>query len=76
MYKTILEYWNPRNETVVTKTGYCYLDTTSVITGTKNIFGDTEIGLFDTDKDLLVLSKLQSPVQRMGVQQFLVKFDF
>jgi len=36
----------------------------------------TEIGLFDTDKDLLVISKLQSPVQRMGVQQFLVKFDF
>ena len=36
----------------------------------------TEIGLFNTDKDLLVISKLQSPVQRMGVQQFLVKFDF
>lgn len=47
MFKTILEYWNPRNETVVTKTGYRYLDTTSVITGTKNIFGDTEIGLFE-----------------------------
>lgn len=36
----------------------------------------TEIGLFDSDKDLIVISKLQSPVQRMGVQQFLVKFDF
>lgn len=36
----------------------------------------TEVGLFNEDKDLLVVSKLQSPVQRLGVQQFLVKFDF
>ena len=36
----------------------------------------TEIGLFDNDKDLVVISKLQSPVQRIGLQQFLVKFDF
>lgn len=36
----------------------------------------TEIGLFDEDKDLLVMSKLQSPVKRLGIQQLLVKFDF
>jgi hypothetical protein len=36
----------------------------------------TEIGLYNTDKDLLVISKLQSPIQRQGVQQLLVKFDF
>lgn len=36
----------------------------------------TEIGLFDEDKDLLVVSKLQSPVKRIGIQQLLVKFDF
>lgn len=36
----------------------------------------TEIALYDSDKDLMVISKLQSPVQRQFVQQFLVKFDF
>jgi hypothetical protein len=36
----------------------------------------TEIGLYDSDKDLLVVSKFQSPQKRMGVQQALVKFDF
>lgn len=36
----------------------------------------TEIGLFNEDKELLVISKLQSPVQRQGVQQITVKFDF
>jgi hypothetical protein len=36
----------------------------------------TEIGLYDSDKTLMIASKLQSPVLRQGVQQFLVKFDF
>ena len=36
----------------------------------------SEIGLYDSDKNLIVISKLQSPVLRQGVQQFLVKFDF
>jgi hypothetical protein len=36
----------------------------------------TEIGLYDSDKDLIVISKLQSPVLRTGIQQFLVKLDF
>jgi hypothetical protein len=35
----------------------------------------TEIGLFDGNKDLLAISKLQSPVLRQGIQQFLVKID-
>jgi hypothetical protein len=35
----------------------------------------TEIGLYDNDRDLLIISKMQSPVLRQGVQQFLVKFD-
>ncbi len=35
----------------------------------------TEIGLFDNDKDLLIISKMQSPILRQGVQQFLIKFD-
>jgi hypothetical protein len=36
----------------------------------------TEIGLFDESKDLLVVSKLQSPEKRQGIQQFVVKLDF
>ena len=36
----------------------------------------TEIGLYDSNLDLIVVSKLQSPVLRQGVQQFVVKLDF
>jgi hypothetical protein len=36
----------------------------------------TEIGLFDSEFNLMILSKLQSPTPRQGVQQYLIKFDF
>jgi len=36
----------------------------------------SEIGLYDDQMNLMIVSKLQSPVQRQGIQQFLVKFDF
>ena len=36
----------------------------------------TEIGLYDSNKDLMIISKLQSPVVREGIQQFVIKFDF
>ena len=36
----------------------------------------TEIGLYNDNKDLMIISKLQSPVLRQGTQQFLIKFDF
>jgi len=36
----------------------------------------TEIGLYDKEFNLMIVSKLQSPVLRQGLQQFLVKFDF
>ena len=36
----------------------------------------TEIGLYNTQKDLMVISKLQSPELRQGIQQFVVKLDF
>lgn len=36
----------------------------------------SEIGLFDEDKNLLIMSKLQNPVLRSGIQQFLVALDF
>lgn len=47
MNKATLDYWNPKNETVVTETGFRYLNTTSVITSTKDIEDTTEIGLFE-----------------------------
>ena len=36
----------------------------------------SEIGLYDTEDNLMIISKLQSPVLRQGLQQFLIKFDF
>ena len=36
----------------------------------------TEIGLYDYNKDLIVISKLQSPELRQGIQQYVVKLDF
>jgi hypothetical protein len=36
----------------------------------------TEIGLYDSEKNLMIVSKMQSPILRTGIQQFLVKFDF
>jgi hypothetical protein len=42
--------------------------------GTKSYI--TEIGLYDSNKDLIVISKLQSPELRQGIQQYVVKLDF
>jgi hypothetical protein len=36
----------------------------------------TEIALYNAQKDLMVISKLQSPELRQGIQQFVVKLDF
>ena len=36
----------------------------------------TEIGLYNENKDLMVISKLQSPEIRQGIQQYVVKLDF
>jgi hypothetical protein len=43
-------------------------------TGTKSYI--TEIGLYDNNNDLIVISKLQSPELRQGIQQFVIKLDF
>jgi hypothetical protein len=37
-----IDYWNPKNETVVTETGFRYLDTKSVITKTETWNGTKE----------------------------------
>jgi hypothetical protein len=42
--------------------------------GTTSYF--TEIGLFDSNNDLVVISKFQSPQLRQGIQQIVVKLDF
>ena len=36
----------------------------------------TEIGLYDSEKNLMILSKFQTPVKRDGSQQAVVKLDF
>ena len=36
----------------------------------------TEVGLFDADLDLMVVSKIQAPFKRQGTQQILIKLDF
>jgi hypothetical protein len=47
LLKATLDYWNPRNKSVVTASGFRYQDTSSVITNTKDIKDETEIGLFE-----------------------------
>jgi hypothetical protein len=47
IFKATLDYWNPKNETIVTESGFRYLNTNSVITNTKDIEDQTEIGLFE-----------------------------
>ena len=60
----------------------CNLPSNS-FTNTKNpTWNDTyspyisEIGIYDEDKDLIIISKLQSPQLRQGTQQFVVQLDF
>ena len=36
----------------------------------------TEVGLYNADKELMVISKVQSPEKRQGIQQYPVKLDF
>jgi len=36
----------------------------------------TEVGLYNSNKDLMVIAKLQSPELRNGVQQYSIKLDF
>ena len=36
----------------------------------------TEVGLYNADKELMVVSKIQSPQKRLGIQQYPVKLDF
>ena len=45
--KAELEYWSPRNETVVTESGFRYLDTKSVVKHKETIEAASEIELFE-----------------------------
>jgi hypothetical protein len=42
---------------------------------TKSIYV-TEVALYNADKELMVISKIQSPEKRQGVQQYPIKLDF
>ncbi len=46
--KTNLEYWNPKNKSVITKSGFRYLDTKSTITSIEAINYGNKIELFET----------------------------
>jgi hypothetical protein len=36
----------------------------------------TEVGLYNAEKELMVISKIQSPEKRQGIQQYPIKIDF
>ena len=36
----------------------------------------TEVALYNDQKELMVISKIQSPEKRQGIQQYPVKLDF
>ena len=36
----------------------------------------SEVGLYDSDKNLMIISKVQSPQERSGTQQYSIKIDF
>ena len=36
----------------------------------------TEVGLYDLSKELMIISKIQSPEMRQGIQQYTIKLDF
>jgi hypothetical protein len=44
------------------------------VKGTKSYV--SELGLYNNNNELLIISKLQSPELRQGIQQYVVKFDF
>lgn len=35
-----------------------------------------EVGLYDLNKELMIISKIQSPEKRQGIQQYTIKLDF
>jgi hypothetical protein len=47
IFKATLDYWNPTHKSVVTASGFRYQDSRSIITNTKDIKEETEIGLFE-----------------------------
>ena len=47
MVEAVLDYWSPRNKSVVTETGFSYLDTTSEIKNQTTISATNDIKLFE-----------------------------
>lgn len=74
-------------ETEITATIYvmnyiCNLGSTQFLTSSNPTWDNTykphvsEIGLYDNNKELMIITKVQSPEMRLGVQQYSIKFDF
>ena len=53
-----------------------FLETSNPSWSTNSPLYISEIGLYDDQFNLMIVSKLQSPVLRQGLQQYLIKFDF
>jgi len=56
------------------QTNFNYTSNPTWTSGTTSYI--TEIGLYDNMKDLMIISKLQSPQKRQGIQQYVIKLDF
>ena len=60
----------------------CNLGSTQFLNSSNPTWNDTdsvyvsEIGLYDDEKNLMIITKVQSPEKRLGVQQYSIKFDF
>jgi len=60
----------------------CNLGQNQFLTSTNPTWDDsyspyvTEVSLYDNDKNLMIISKIQSPELRQGVQQYSIKLDF
>jgi hypothetical protein len=59
----------------------CNLSANQFLTSTNPTWSEgqdiyiSEVGLYDDEKDLMIISKIQSPQQRLGVQQYSIKLD-
>ena len=69
------KYWEPNNPKKWDWSAGIFTKVFSTLFP-NSIFYITEIGLYNSNKDLMILSKLQYPVLRQGIQQFLIKYDF
>jgi hypothetical protein len=60
----------------------CNLGSTQFLSSSNPTWDNTytpyvsEVGLYDNNKELMIITKVQSPEMRLGVQQYSIKLDF